>query len=295
MNDFYGLPTRSIENRFLRLEYLAQAGPRLVRLMLAGSTENLFAELPKSVVGTPYGDFYFRGGHRLWHSPEALPRTYIPDNEGLVVEEVAGGVRMTQPVEVGTGIQKTLQVTLHDDRPALTVYHKLSNQGLWPVDLAIWAITQFALGGTVILPQKQGAVDAAGLLPNRALVLWPYTRWQDPRVHLDETAILIDTRREGIPATQPFKVGYHNPHEWIAYWRKGLLFVKRAQCVSGAEYPDGGCNSECYCNNQFVELESLGPVTRLEPGQSVEHTEEWELYHSLDAPGMTDEIRKLLS
>ena len=295
MSDFYGLPTNHLENRFLRLEYLAQAGPRLVRLFLAGSHENLFAELPKFVIDTPYGEFYFRGGHRLWHSPEGMPRTYIPDNEGLVVEELADGVRLSQPVEAGTGIQKTLEVHLHDDRPALTLQHTLTNQALWPVELAVWAITQFALGGIVILPQKQGAVDAAGLLPNRQLVLWPYTRWNDPRLRLDEAAILIDTRREASPLTQPFKVGYHNPHEWIAYWRKGVLFVKQAALLTGEQYPDGGCNSECYCNNQFVELESLGALTRLDPGEKVDHSETWELYPSLEAPVISDEIRRLLS
>ena len=294
MSDFYGLRTKFLENRFLRLEYLAEAGPRLVRLFLAGSQENLFAELPKSVIDTPYGDFYFRGGHRLWHSPEAMPRTYIPDNEGLVVEELADGLRMSQPVEAGTGIQKTLEVRLSADRAALTLHHTLTNQGLWPVELAIWAITQFTLGGTVILPQKQGAVDAAGLLPNRQLVLWPYTRWHDPRLRLEEAAILIDTSRQGTPATQPFKLGYHNPHEWIAYWRKGVLFVKKAALVAGGLYPDGGCNTESYCNNQFVELESLGPLTRLEPGMQVEHTEEWEFFSSLDAPFISDELRSFL-
>lgn len=38
--DFYGLPTRVLDNGYLRLEYLVGAGPRLVRLFLAGSEEN---------------------------------------------------------------------------------------------------------------------------------------------------------------------------------------------------------------------------------------------------------------
>jgi hypothetical protein len=294
MNDFYGLPTKSLENRFLRIDYLAQAGPRLVRLFFGGSQENLFAELPKFVIDTAYGDFYFRGGHRLWHSPEAMPRTYIPDNEGLVVEDLADGVRLLQPAEAGTGIQKRLEVHLHADRAALTVQHKLTNQGLWPVELSVWAITQFILGGVVILPQQQGPLDTAGLLANRKLVVWPYTRWSDARLHLDEPAILIDTRQAGSPSTQPVKVGYFNPHGWIAYWYKGLLFVKRARVMEGAQYPDGGCNSECYANDKFVELESLSPLRRLEPGEALEHTEEWELFSSLEEAGIPEEIRSLL-
>ena len=37
--DFYGLPTRIISGQHLRLEFLAEAGPRIVRLSLGGSDE----------------------------------------------------------------------------------------------------------------------------------------------------------------------------------------------------------------------------------------------------------------
>lgn len=294
MNDFYGMRTGFLESRYLRIEYLTEAGPRFVRLFLSGSEENLLAELPNLTVDTSYGPYHFYGGHRLWHSPEAMPRTYIPDNQGLVVEVLASGVRLTQPVEAGTGIQKTVEILLSAERAELTLHHTLSNQGLWPVELSAWAITQLALGGKVILPQKQGAVDPHGLLPNRQLVLWPYTLWHDPRLRLGEEAILVDTAIKATPANQALKVGYRNPYEWIAYWRKGVLFVKKIVPIDGGTYPDGGCNIECYCNDKFVELESLGPVTRLEPGSHLVHTEVWELYTSLDVNFMRDEVRCLL-
>ena len=87
MGDFHGESTRVLENQFVRLEYLVKA-PRIVRFAPAGKP-NMFADLGKSPIPTPYGDFYFRGGHRLWHSPEAMPRTYIPDNDGAVFYKVA--------------------------------------------------------------------------------------------------------------------------------------------------------------------------------------------------------------
>ena len=80
--DFYGLPTRSLDNGHLRLDYLANAGPRIVRLFAPGSQRNLMAELPDITMDTPDGPYFIRGGHRLWHSPEAFPRSYLPDNEG---------------------------------------------------------------------------------------------------------------------------------------------------------------------------------------------------------------------
>src|SRR3972149_7491231 len=97
MGDFHGESTRVLENQFVRLEYLVKA-PRIVRCAPAGKP-NMFADLGKSPIPTPYGDFYFRGGHRLWHSPEAMPRTYIPDNEGATVHEIENGIHIDQPTE----------------------------------------------------------------------------------------------------------------------------------------------------------------------------------------------------
>ena len=92
-DDFHGFPTRSLQNDFLRIDYLAEAGPRLVRLFGAGSEANLLAEAPDLSWETPYGDYFIYGGHRLWHAPEAFPRTYLPDSEGLTVDEFEGGSR----------------------------------------------------------------------------------------------------------------------------------------------------------------------------------------------------------
>src|SRR5512135_418091 len=136
-DDFYGLRTRSIGNKFLRLDFLTDAGPRIVRLELAGSNENWMAELPENIVPTPHGDFHFYGGHRLWHSPEAMPRTYFPDNQPVVIEELADGVRLLQgTAEPLTGIRKSIEIHLHGNRAALTLSHRLQNEGTRAVEFA---------------------------------------------------------------------------------------------------------------------------------------------------------------
>ena len=45
MSDFHGLPTRILNNGLLSLEFLAEAGPRIVRLSAFGK-DNLFADIP---------------------------------------------------------------------------------------------------------------------------------------------------------------------------------------------------------------------------------------------------------
>lgn len=278
-----------LKNDFLQVEYLTNP-LRIVGLQPVGK-HNLLADLSNDPpIPTPYGDFHFHGGHRLWHAPEAMPRTYIPDREGAAVSEIPKGVRIEMPAEPWTHIAKSIEIQLNHDQPQIILRHELRNDGPWSVEFAAWALTMFRLGGVAIFPLPQGNVDEAGLLANRHLSLWPYTRLDDPRLTLRDDFLLV----HATPSLPPLKMGYFNPHGWMAYWLEDVLFVKRYDAHSNVPYPDHGCNSESYCNDRFIELESLGPLNLLAPGQTVLHTEIWEIYNSLDVPFISNEIRELI-
>jgi hypothetical protein len=239
--------TRVLENQFLQLEYLANS-PRILRFSPKSKT-NLFADLEKTVQ-TPYGSFYFRGGHRLWHSPEAMPRTYIPDNNGATVREIENGIVIDQPSEAWTHIAKSIEICLDPNQARLVLRHELRNEGAWAVEFAPWALTMFRLGGVAIFPQPAGNMDAAGLLANRHLTLWPYAQLNDPRVMLRDDFVLVHAD----PKLPPFKFGYLNRHGWMGYWLDGVFFVKKFDIPSEIRpYPDGGCNAESYFNDQFIQ------------------------------------------
>jgi hypothetical protein len=287
--NFYGLPTRIVGNEHLRLEFLAEAGPRLVRLSLANSGDNLLAEAPDFRLDTPYGEFHFHGGHRLWHAPEAMPRTYLPDDAGLEVESLPDGARLVQPAPALTGIRKQIDIHLHDDRPAVTIEHTLKNESVWPLTLAPWALTQMRLGGWAILPLPSQPMDSGGFLPNRNLSLWPYTRLGDPRLHLRDDAVLLQAQ----PALPPCKIGALNRAGWLGYLNEGVLFRKRFTPQPAEPHPDFGCNSELFCNDLFLELETIGPLRQLAPGQSAQHIEEWEVFTGLATPRSVDEVAEI--
>ncbi len=286
--DFHGYPTRSLTNRHLRVDCLAEAGPRLVRLFLAGSDVNLLAEAPDLTWETDLGEYRIYGGHRLWHAPEAFPRTYLPDNEGLMIDEFEGGVRLRQPAERVTGIQKSMELRLDPDRPVLAVQHSLHNVGLWPVELAPWALTQVALDGVAVLPQQ--APVPSQYLPNRQLTLWSYTQVRDPRLRLDDDLVLVD----GQVGEQPCKIGYFNHAGWIGYLLGDVFFLKRFTPLPGLPHPDMGCNCEVYVWNRFLEVETLGPLALLEPGSAIVHVETWELHHVPGVAPTVDGIRGLV-
>lgn len=288
-SDFNGWPTQVLENKFLRVETLINSA-RIVRLNLVGKT-NLFADLGNKSIPTPYGDFTLHGGHRFWHAPEAMPRTYIPDNDGATISEIPNGTRIDQPAEPWTNMAKSLEIRLNPDRPQVIVRHEMRNDGAWPVEMAPWALTMLRQGGVGIFPQPQGNVDSAGLLANRQISIWPYTQLNDPRLLLRDDCILIYAN----PSLPAIKIGYFNPHGWQAYWINGVLFVKRFEALPDSTYPDGGCNTETYCNDKFIELESLGPVASLAPGATVIHNETWELYDNLDQPFIPAQIHEILA
>lgn len=277
---------RKLINDFLQIEYLTTS-QRIAGLIPAGKS-NLLADISNlPPIPTPYGDFHFRGGHRLWHAPEAMPRTYIPDVGEMAITDLPDGVILETQTEPGTGIRKRIEIRLAADKPSATLTHTLINDGLWSVELSPWAITQFRLGGTVILPMPVGNADEAGLLHNRQFSLWPYARINDPRLKLDDRFILF--KADAI--LPPFKIGYFNSSGWLAYWVDDVLFRKTFDVHAGLPHPDNNCNAEMYCGDQFVELESLAPLGILNPGDSVNHIETWDIFDGMDS--IPEEIRQV--
>ncbi|MBN1668814.1 MAG: hypothetical protein JW862_17090 [Anaerolineales bacterium] len=273
MTSFHGLPAASLDNGLLRLDYLTQAGLRLVRLQLAGQAENLLAETPDISWPTPYGpDYHLIGGHRLWLAPETEYSSY-PEPADLQIEAGKLQVHLTQAPEPLHALEKTITVKLHPQIAHLTLDHQITNHGRAPLELACWAITQLPLGGQAILPQPDGPLDQHGWQPNRTLVLWPYASWQDPRLELQDHEIRIAAQAQ----SRAFKLGYFNRHGWIEYQRAGVRLRKRFTPQPQAPHPDFGCNVEVYVHDRFIELETLGPLHTLQPGESSQLQETWEI------------------
>ncbi|MBI3151950.1 MAG: hypothetical protein HYZ21_07455 [Chloroflexi bacterium] len=286
MPKFHNYKSISLANAVINLLVTQSVGPRVISLRYNGG-ENIFAELPDFTTQRPDGKiFHFHGGHRLWHAPENMPRTYVLDDQPVEIIQSGNSLLATQQVEVGTGIEKSIRISLVDEKPQVIIHHTLTNRGLWPVECAPWAITQFRTGGIAILPQSQEQSD---VLPNRSLTLWPYTDIANPHVTWGNEYILVHAQMQAA-----FKVGYPNPRGWLAYWLDHTLFVKRAAYHAHESYYDFGSSSECYCNDQFLELETLAPICKLVPHASVTHIETWEIYTEVERPSDEKTTREIV-
>ena len=271
MMEFAGLPCGEIDNGLVRLGYLQKGGLRISHLRFGDLPENLFVELPDVGWQTPNGYYRLLGGHRLWVAPEAMETTYLPEPEEVIQEHIPGGLRLTQPTEERTGLQKIIEIHLADSQAKFTLKHFLVNRGDKTVTAAAWAISQFKVGGIAALPQSSAKADTGGYLPNRSLALWPYSRLNDPRLRWMDRYLMVNAQ----VVQQPCKVGYIGLDNWVAYLYHGVLARKQVELKQGVQYPDMNSALEIYFDERCLELESLSPLAKLKPGEQVVHEEHW--------------------
>ncbi len=272
--NYFGNPSATIENQFYRLEYLQEAGPRIVRLTHKASGCNLLAELPDFKLDSPLGDYKVLGGHRFWVAPETWDTCYHADVQGAHASAAGHRVTLERAGDPPLNLHKELLVELQENEPVVRLTHLLRNDAQSPITCALWGITMLKPGGTAVLPLLQGTNGSDGLTPDRAITLWPYTHLGDARLELSDEVIFIHTAQ----GDTPFKVGARIPAGWLAYLHEGVCFVKKANFDPAEQYPDFGSNLEVYTNGTFIELETLSGLHTLHPGVSARHVEEWRMF-----------------
>jgi hypothetical protein len=282
-----------ISNGRVELIITKDVGPRIIRFGFIGE-RNVFFESKAQMGGKGEKDWKIRGGHRLWISPEEKPKTYELDNFPIEAEEIKDGARVLQPMGQISGVRKTMDVVLSPKTNDVTIVHTLTSMRKRSVLLSPWALTAMAPKGTAVIPMPEKIPHTERLTHNQVWSLWGYTDLTDDRWTIGRNYLLF---RQDIKRG-PSKLGIAHAEGWVAYHVGEYLFVKKFEMIDGEEYPDGGVNFETFANQEFLELESLGPVVSLEPGKSVSHQEKWALFKGVHAwkteADMSRQIRKLV-
>jgi hypothetical protein len=147
-----------------------------------------------------------------------------------------------------------------------------------------------APGGVEVIPlppkwphpgSPRNARSAADFAANQLMAVWPYFDFEDPRWHFGSRFVIL--RQD--PTRGPTKLGFAHKLGSVGYLNGGTLFVKWFEYREGQIYPDEGVNLETFTNEDMLEIETLGPLITLDPGESVEHTERWELFGGLGSFG----------
>jgi len=275
-----------LTNGTIELIATTDVGPRIIRFGFVNE-QNLFKEYADQLGQTGGDEWRIYGGHRLWHAPENKPRTYAPDNGTIQSDWNGSRLLLRQPREATTGIVKEIEISMDANTNRVTVLHRLRNENAWEVELSVWALSVMAQGGRAICPQEPVIPHEEKLLPARPLVLWHYTDMRDPRWIWGTKYIQL---RQDPDAKTSQKAGVLNTLGWAAYYLKDQLFLKRFPHIPGATYPDLGCNNEFFTYSEMLEVESLGPLTKIPPQGEAIHTETWYLYK---LPGLTEDEKTI--
>lgn len=274
-----------IANGDVELVITSDIGPRIMRYGFIGG-QNLFKNYEESMGKSGESEWMLRGGHRIWAAPEEAPRTYAPDNGPIAIRIDGGVLTATQPVESTTGLQKEITVKLAASGTAVEVVHRMKNTLCWEIEVAAWAVTMMAQRGVGITGFPPRGKHPDILPPTHPLVMWAFTDLTDPRWKFTQKYVML---RQVPENAVPQKIGHFNPKTWGAYLLGSDLFIKRCDAQPGVPYPDFGCSYETFTRDDMLEIETLGPLTRLATGASLEHVERWTLHSNIELREFSDD------
>jgi hypothetical protein len=230
------------------------------------------------------------GGDKCWPAPQAD----WPRQQGRDWPPPAGfdacpmdaavtecGVVLTSPVDPDYGIQVVRHVELEAIRPVLrirTEYRKIQGS---PVRMGIWTIVQM-----------QNPERTCMLLPAKSNFVAGYVclREAEPAGLKIEGRLLL----LGCHPRELVKIGSDaGSLAWV-----GSTCSVRIDAEQGpGEYPEGGCVTQIYTNPeplQYVELETLGPLTNLSICDRIERTTLYTVFPR-SMPDPEAEARKILN
>ncbi len=264
-----------------------EVGPRIIGFSRVGGPNEM--KVSAKDAGRSGGPEYRSyGGHRLWIAPEEVPKTYQTDNEPVEISEEDGWVGFASAPDA-YHLQKEIRIQPAPEIGGFRLEHRIYNRGLYSIELAPWALTVMETGGTCLVPQHDYAAHGDVLLPARPLVLWPYTKMDDPRYTWGGEVVRL--RQDA--NLGPTKIGMLVQQGYAAYANHGNLFLKRFECEV-SEYPDYNSNFEAFTRQDMLEVETLGPLQLIEPEDYAVHYETWYLVPNVSVPSGDVECRAWL-
>ncbi|HTI71094.1 MAG TPA: DUF4380 domain-containing protein [Candidatus Limnocylindria bacterium] len=252
---------------------------RIMQFRFKGG-EDVFWENPvkqgKAMVSNAWATPGSFGGDKTWPAPQSKwnwPPPDIFDAAPLKAEIKGETVVLRSPVSPRFGIKTERRVHLHPTAAEMTIETTYVKTQGDPVEVGVWVITQVVDPEIACLPVPKNSKFATGLT----------SEWGDP------------TKMAGVKAADgyatitrlaaaPRKIG--NDAESIAWVGKQTVLRIDSPRIPGATYPDDGCSSEIYTNNdpaKYIEMEMVGPLSTMKVGDRLSSTNTYRLFHRTEA------------
>lgn len=205
-------------------------------------------------------------GVRTWFmEPTQVKHSGRPANrKARVVEQSQQRVLIEAEPDQTTQLQVLMDITLDAEQPRLIIKHGLRNLAEAPRTIAAWGIVSVRHEGRLELATE--APDFTG----RQLVYLFNTRPNHPAFDYPPDRMTVDLRKMGDTA---IKAGAATS-TGQAVWIKGDQHLIVRSTREAGDYPEGGANATVYASgvggqHHWAELESVGPLRRVGPGEVV--------------------------
>lgn len=262
-----------ISNPLVRLVVVPQIGGRVMEYSLNGQdafwqNQSEFGKITGDDVGKTWRNY---GGYKAWHSPQSEWSDYFYDSLPAEVEALPDGrgVRITTTPIEHLGYQFIRDVALSDSTTRVRLIERMKNVSDKDIEWGVWDVAQVKVPCWIIFP-----LNPKSAFTNGWKVLYPVGGAIEQVQVVNGLGILkYDNKVENFSTDA--KAG------WMVYIKDQLAFVKRwANRVAGVTYPDDGCDAAFYtCGTNmaggYAEMEVMGPIVRLQPGEETELIEDW--------------------
>lgn len=216
------------------------------------------------------------GGDKTWPSPQAdwpaiakrgwpPPQAFDAMPVAASVDEARGKITLTSPVDPSYGIRTVRTVSLvgGESRMKITTrYEKVSGD---PVKAGVWIITQLHDPEIAVMPVPKSSTFAGGYHPQSD---------RPPQDLQRHGSMLTMTRSRSFSS----KIG-NDAGALLWVGKRDMLLIESKRSRTGS-YPDGGSSAEIYTNPDpltYVELELLGPLKNLKPGDTIQQSSSYTL------------------
>ena len=183
-------------------------------------------------------------------------------------------VRLTSAIEPSLGLQVIRRFELGPENARLVCEQTVVNRGGVERSVSYWGRTFVPAGGVCLVPLNPRSRFPAGYLEYLTRDAIGQHAAEDPRIMSRDGVLIID----GTPLTS--KVMVDASDGWLAYITRGnLLFLTTFPIETDRLY--GGVASDSvaiWFDALRCELEPLGPLERLPPGEAAVFTQVWSLH-----------------
>ena len=202
-----------------------------------------------------FGSTFWTSPQKEWNWP---PVAEFDKQPYEVVQCADGRLTISSPVSERLGMSVGKDFAIDASNHAFVITYSIRNEGTEARSVAPWEITRVTNTGGLIFFAPTDSIWPAGLMD----------------FQLSDGAAWYETDE----APRNRKVNADGSG-WLTYCADGLLLVKKFQDLQPEQPAPGEAEVQVYVNRgkTYIELESQGAYTLLQPGESLSWTVRWYL------------------